>query len=551
MIMRVNDNGTLRTFEIPSINDIPQNLSQLSDITISSLTNGQFLQYNSTSSKWENKTYTAPVTSVNGQTGAVTIAIPTVPTKVSQLTNDSGFISSYTETDPVFTASAAHGITSTDISNWNSKTSNTGTVTKVTAGTGLSIGTTAGGNFTTSGTINHTNSVTAQNTQAIYPIKIDAQGHISAYGSAVTPLTASSTLDATKLSGAIPSAVTATTQASTDNSTKIATTAYVTTAIANLPEPMIFKGSVGTGGTITTLPTAAAVNEGWTYKVITTLSSPSAKVGDTVISNGSEWVVIPSGDEPSGTVTSVGISNATNGGLTISDSPITSSGTITVGHSNVLSSAQTTQAVYPIKIDKNGHISAYGSAQTILSLGTSSSTAFRGDYGNSAYTHAVTNKGSAFSSGFYKITTNSEGHVTGATAVQKSDITGLGIPAQDTTYTFDGTYNASTNKAATVSTVNNALVNTALIGTTTAESIYTDELTSGNLIVNGGASFVNTISVGSAPTSDMNVATKKYVDDLVRASATCATIGDILEMCDALGFESVVIDTDDYEERVM
>lgn len=68
----------------------------------------------------------------------------------------------------------------------NSKTSNTGTVTKVTAGTGLSIGTTAGGNITTSGTINHTNSVTAQTTQAVYPVKIDAQGHISAYGSAVT-----------------------------------------------------------------------------------------------------------------------------------------------------------------------------------------------------------------------------------------------------------------------------------------------------------------------------------------------------------------------------
>ena len=64
-----------------------------------------------------------------------------------------------------------------------------GTVTKVTAGTGLSIGTTAGGNFTTTGTINHTNSVTAQTTQAVYPIKIDAQGHISAYGSAQTILT--------------------------------------------------------------------------------------------------------------------------------------------------------------------------------------------------------------------------------------------------------------------------------------------------------------------------------------------------------------------------
>ena len=46
-----------------------------------------------------------------------------------------------------------------------------------TAGTGLSKSGT---------TLNHSNSVTAQSTQAVYPIKIDAQGHISAYGSAVT-----------------------------------------------------------------------------------------------------------------------------------------------------------------------------------------------------------------------------------------------------------------------------------------------------------------------------------------------------------------------------
>ena len=50
------------------------------------------------------------------------------------------------------------------------------------------------------------------------------------------------------------------------------------------------------------------------------------------------------------------------------------------------------------------------------------------------YTHAVTNKGIAKSAGLYKITTNSEGHLTAATAVVKSDITALGIPAQDTTY---------------------------------------------------------------------------------------------------------------------
>ena len=49
---------------------------------------------------------------------------PSIPTKTSDLTNDSGFITSYTETDPVFTASAAYGITSADITNWNDVLSN-------------------------------------------------------------------------------------------------------------------------------------------------------------------------------------------------------------------------------------------------------------------------------------------------------------------------------------------------------------------------------------------------------------------------------------------
>jgi len=63
-----------------------------------------------------------------------------------------------------------------------------------------------------------------------------------------------------------------------------------------------------------------------------------------------------------GTVTSVGLQNATNGGLSVSGSPVIGSGTISVGHSNILTNAQTTQALYPIAIDKNGHISSYGSA---------------------------------------------------------------------------------------------------------------------------------------------------------------------------------------------
>lgn len=51
--------------------------------------------------------------------------------------------------------------------------------------------------------------------------------------------------------------------------------------------------------------------------------------------------------------------------------------------------------------------------------------------GANAYTHPSY---TAKSSGLYKITVDAMGHVSAATAVVKADITALGIPAQDTTY---------------------------------------------------------------------------------------------------------------------
>lgn len=71
-----------------------------------------------------------------GTVNATTFYAPTPPTSVSQLTNDSGYITGYTETDPVFNASPAKGITSADITNWNGKTSNIGTITAVKTSTG-------------------------------------------------------------------------------------------------------------------------------------------------------------------------------------------------------------------------------------------------------------------------------------------------------------------------------------------------------------------------------------------------------------------------------
>ena len=209
-----------------------------------------------------------------------------------------------------------------------------------------------------------------------------------------------------------------------DNSSQIATTSFVSEALGAVSGSMHFKGTVGTGGTAgTSLPTTG-VTIGDTYKVVTkgTYASQAAGVGDLFIATATTptWAYVPSGDDAAvtsitagtgltggtitttgtialatsgvtageyqgitvdaygrvtaaqdkgyttntGTVTSVGITQGT--GITVSGSPVTTSGNITVGLSDTLSSAQTTSGVYPIKVNKQGQITELGSAVTIL-----------------------------------------------------------------------------------------------------------------------------------------------------------------------------------------
>lgn len=144
----------------------------------------------------------------------------------------------------------------------------------------------------------------------------------------------------------------------TSGNTGLVTGGAVWSAIDALPEPMVFKGSLGTGGTITALPTNGTANIGDTYKVITagTYAGKTAKVGDTFICNGktsssNTWELIPSGDEPNGTVTSVALTVPT--GLSVSGSPITTSGTFAITFASGYSIPTTAnQTAWSNKYDK-------------------------------------------------------------------------------------------------------------------------------------------------------------------------------------------------------
>ena len=97
--------GSCYRYSVSSTGWTTGTLSFQSSLPSQSGNSGKFLTTNGSALSWGN----SPVTSVNTQTGAVVLtasdvgALPdstTIPTKVSDLTNDSGFISGYTETDP-------------------------------------------------------------------------------------------------------------------------------------------------------------------------------------------------------------------------------------------------------------------------------------------------------------------------------------------------------------------------------------------------------------------------------------------------------------------
>ena len=201
---------------------------------------------------------------------------------------------------------------------------------------------------------------------------------ISVDGTALTPDSTTKIVDIDSIPaeiievGALADGMTATTQATGDNTTKLATTAFVHQEITAIPEPMVFKGTVGAqtdNPTITALPVDGSAKKGDTYKVITagTYAGQEAKVGDTFICNGktssaNTWVLIPSGDEPSGTVTSVAVS----AGLTTSNAEnaaITETGTIGLDLKSATrltetagNPSTTTDQVYPVAIDAAGKL---------------------------------------------------------------------------------------------------------------------------------------------------------------------------------------------------
>ena len=109
------------------------------------------------------------------------------------------------------------------------------------------------------------------------------------------------------------------------------------------------------------------------------------------------------------------------------------------------------------------------------------------------YTHPAH---AAKKAGLYKVTVDAEGHVSAAEAVTKTDITGLGIPAQDTTYTDVTAGGASGLMTGADKTKMDGIA----VGATKVEASDTP----GNIKINGSETVVVTIATDEEVTEMLN-----------------------------------------------
>lgn len=144
-----------------------------------------------------------------------------------------------------------------------------------------------------------------------------------------------------------------TTNAYSSTGTDPITGTGVAAALATLPQPMVFIGTLGVNGTISALPTDGTAIVGDTYKVITdgTYAGQAAKIGDIFIcqtktSNTNTWAYVPSGDEPT---------YSAGSGLTLSGTEFSLSNSI---------DEQATAELKKIAFDSHGQITGVSAPST-------------------------------------------------------------------------------------------------------------------------------------------------------------------------------------------
>ncbi len=229
-------------------------------------------------------------------------------------------------------------------------TSNSGTVTSVNLsnGGGLSIN---GGPITSNGTITvgHSNSVTAQATSGVYPITIDAQGHIASYGDAVPELFLVNVTVTSYTSG---------------TSDKSATEIAAAVAANKLP---VVKANY-LGAILIASLTQIGTDSGNQPYAVFTYENQNGNGYANINIIGTNVLILWKNPYLQDSSDAGGVILSTDGTITINDNTssigLNNNTTYTFAHSNSVTS-NSTQALYPITFDEAGHITSAGSSVSI------------------------------------------------------------------------------------------------------------------------------------------------------------------------------------------
>ena len=306
----------------------------------------------------------APVTSVNGQTGAVNLNIPTVPTNVSAFTNDAGYTTNIGTVTGVkingSTKNPTSGIvdlgtfatsdtnTTYTLSNALSSHKFTSTLTAGGSGSGTS---TAAMELAAGSGISLTDDTTNKKiTVAVGTVGLDHGG------------TGATTAAAARTNLGLGSAATYTAAASVGNNSNLPTGAAIqsyVTGLGYITDPGVSKITTAAGTHTAISNATGAVSFNIPTKTSHLTNDSGYEANQNAFSNIKVSSTTIAADAKTDT-----LEIAAGTGITLT--PDATNDKVTIAHSATgTGTAQTTQALYPITYDAQGHITGAGDAVSL------------------------------------------------------------------------------------------------------------------------------------------------------------------------------------------
>lgn len=174
--------------------------------------------------------------------------------------------------------------------------------------------------------------------------------------------------------------------------------------------------------------------------------------------------------------------------------------------------------LYKVTVDSTGHVSnaAVVTKADITSLGIPAQ--------DTVYTHPSY---TSHSEGLYKITVNNLGHVSGVKAVAKADITALGIPAQNTTYSAGSglSLSGTTINHASSITAGTAGSSSSTSGSNTISIPYVTYNNTGHVTEAG--THTHTINEATTSTSGLMSSKDKKKTNRLESYTTATTVANL------------------------